>query len=210
MNKLSRVHLHVHIRPICCFFISSPASLAFREREAFQGHLLDLDFCLKMLPETDQGRKWVPISSAAESGAFSLTRSWGCTSAVWKTATRVEQHGDIFDFASGFALWTQCKLYTWVIFQKYFILILIQVQGNKRTRIYLTGHGNETVKVSFCWSTFFLDKDMQVNTGGGLQKSKQNVPYCRNAVRVGVSPHPSHCTDFTQQQSLFLIFNRLL
>lgn len=44
----------------------------------------------------------------------------------------------------------QRKLSTHVVFQKYFILILIQVQGNKRTRIYLTGHGNETVKVLFC------------------------------------------------------------
>lgn len=34
-------------------------------------------------------------------------------------------------------------------FSKIFYLILIQVQGNKRTWIYLTGRGNEAVKVYF-------------------------------------------------------------
>lgn len=46
---------------------------------------------------------------------------------------------------------------------------------------------------------------MQVNTGGGLQNSKQNVPYCRNAVRAGASPHPSHCTD-SPNNGLFFSF----
>lgn len=87
---------------------------------------------------------------------------WTCLSELqWR---HTQQH--IFlNFA-----WPQRKLYTYVVFQKYFILISIQVQGNKITRIYLTGHGNETVKVLFCWATLFLDKDMQVITGGGLQK----------------------------------------
>lgn len=216
--------------PICCFFISRPASLGFCKRAAFHGHLKDLDLCLKTLPETDQGRKWFDIRSTAESGAFPPTHSWGCTSAVWKAAkgavdwTTRHQRGQnvclrcssyssticaCISLNIGFAL-LRCKLYTHVIFQKYFILILTQVQGNKRARIYLTGHGNETVKVLFCWSTLFLDKDMQVNTGGVYRNQSRTYHTVEMPFGLGCHLTPSRCTDFTQQRSLFLSFNHLL
>lgn len=133
-------------------------------------------------PEMFDGR------SSVKYGAFSATHA----SAVWKQPQRptswaipiIDHHqrgqpgepgcqscrGDKQQHILLNVAWHQRKGYTCVVFQKYFILILIQVQGNKRTRIYLTGHGNGTVKVLFCWATLFLDKDMQVNTGGGLQK----------------------------------------
>lgn len=49
-------------------------------------------------------------------------------------------------------------------------------------------------KSLFSWSTLFLDKDMQVNTEGGLQKIKQNVLYGRNGIGSGCHLTP-YCTE---------------
>lgn len=55
---------------------------------------------------------------------------------------------------------------------------------------------------------------MQVNTGGGVQrggKKKEGEPYRRNGIGFGALPHPMlYRKDFTQQLSLFVIFNPLL
>lgn len=81
-----------------CMYTScqSAASLSRRrplllsESEKPSKAIYKIWICVWRCSPTDQGRKWVSMRSAAESGAFSLTCSRGCASAVRKTATRVE------------------------------------------------------------------------------------------------------------------------
>lgn len=95
-------------------------------------------------------------------------------------------------------------------FSKIFYLILIQVQGNKGIWIYLTGHGNETVKF------YFLDPlSFWTRTCKWIQKvfyrkkrktkQNQNVPFCRDDIGSGC--HLAVQKDFPSRQlSLFVFF----
>lgn len=76
-------------------------------------------------------------------------------------------------------------------------------------------------KSLFYWSTLFLDKDMQVNTEGGLQnknktkqkrKEQKSRMYCtvEMALDRGVTWPRTVQKDLTQQLPLFVIFNPLL
>lgn len=67
-------------------------------------------------------------------------------------------------------------------------------------------------KSLFSWSTLFLDKDMQVNKEGGLQKEKKGRMNCTVEMASGWGATSAHTVqkDFTQQLSLFVIFNLLL
>lgn len=92
----------------------------------------------------------------------------------------------------------------------FFYLILIQVQGNKRTRIYLTGHGDETVKVYFLDPLFSRTRTCKWIQKVVLQKRSRMYYTVEMALDRGVtspSPHrPQSCTELTRRRSLFVLF----
>lgn len=90
----------------------------------------------------------------------------------------------------------------------FFYSILIQVQGNKRTRIYLTGHGNETVKVYFLDPLFSRTRTCKWIQKVVLQKRSKMYYTVEMALDRGVTslPWPQSCTELTRQRSLFVLF----
>lgn len=90
---------------------------------------------------------------------------------------------------------------------------MIQVQGNKRTRIYLTGHGNETVKVYFLDPLSSRTRTCKWIQKVVLQKRSRMYYTVEMALDRGVtSPPPklyrAHPTTFSFCSFLMLFYSK--